>query len=89
MIESGITTKGQTTLPKPVRDALGLKAGDRVRYAILDGKVMLTPVRPARRLFGMLKYDGPPVTLEEIDAAIKDRAVQRFVESVSTDHDRD
>jgi len=33
MIESGITSKGQTTLPKPVREALGVGAGDRVRYA--------------------------------------------------------
>ena len=39
MIESSITTKGQTTLPKPVRDALGVRPGDRVRYLIVDDDV--------------------------------------------------
>ena len=81
MIESGITAKGQTTLPKPVREALGLKAGDRVRYAILDGKVMMMPVLPASRLFGILKYDGPPVSLEDIDEAIKQRAAESVMGS--------
>ena len=34
MIESGITSKGQTTLPKAVREALSIQAGDRIRYVI-------------------------------------------------------
>ena len=29
MLESSVTTKGQTTLPKDVRDSLAVKAGDR------------------------------------------------------------
>ena len=74
MIESGITSKGQTTLPKAVREALGVKPGDRIRYAILDGKVMMLPALPASRLFGRLQYNGPPKTLEEIDRAIGDAA---------------
>ncbi len=74
MIESGITSKGQTTLPKKVRDALGVKPGDRIRYAILDGKVMMLPALPAARLYGRLQYHGPPKTLEEIDRAIGDAA---------------
>jgi len=36
MFESRITTKGQTTLPKPVRDSLEVKPGDKVRYVIID-----------------------------------------------------
>ncbi len=87
MIESGITSKGQTTLPKAVREALGLKAGDRVRYAILNGKVMILPVRPVSRLFGMLKlkYDGPPVTLEEMDRAIAEGAIESGIGSARRD----
>ena len=61
-------------MPKAVREALGIKPGDRIRYAILDGKVMMLPVKPVSRLFGMLKYDGPPKTLEEIDRAMGDAA---------------
>ena len=36
MLESKVFANGSTTLPKPVRDALGIKAGDRVRYVISE-----------------------------------------------------
>jgi len=74
MIESTITKKGQTTLPKPVRETLGLQAGDRVRYVIADGEVRILPVRPIGRLFGALRHDGPAVTLEEMERAVADGA---------------
>ncbi len=74
MIESGITSKGQTTLPKAVREALSVRAGDRVRYVILEGEVRIMPVRPVNRLFGVLKHHGPPVTLEDMNRAIAEGA---------------
>ena len=77
MIESGITSKGQTTLPKPVREALGVGAGDRVRYVINDGEVRILAVRPIGRLFGALRHDGPPVTLEQMEDAIADGVSQK------------
>lgn len=72
--ESTITSRGQTTLPKQVRDALELEPGDKVRYFIFDGEVRIAPVRPIERLFGILKYDGPPVSLEDIDRGIAEGA---------------
>ena len=69
MHESAVTKKGQTTLPKAVRDALGVQAGDRVRYVVLDGEARMLPVRPIDRLVGALRHDGPPVTLEEMERA--------------------
>ena len=69
MIESSITSKGQTTVPKAVREALGLETGDKVRYLIDDHEVRLLPVRPISRLFGMLKYHGPVVTIDEMEQA--------------------
>ena len=74
MIESSITKKGQTTLPKPVRETLGVQAGDRVRYIIFNGEVRILAVRPISRLFGMLQHNGPAVTLEEMEQAIADGA---------------
>ena len=74
MIESAITSKGQTTLPKAVREALSVRAGDRVRYVILEGEVRIMPVRPVNRLFGVLEHHGPPVTLEDMDSAIAEGA---------------
>ncbi len=32
MYQSVVFSKGQTTLPKPVREALGVEAGDTLRY---------------------------------------------------------
>ena len=78
MIESAITSKGQTTLPKPVRKALGVVPGDRVRYVIFDNnEVRMIPVRPLSRLFGVLRHKGLPVTLEDMDRAIADGARER------------
>ena len=76
MIESGITSKGQTTLPKAVRDALSVQAGDRIRYVIEGSEVRILPVRPIGRLYGALQYDGPTVTLDDMERAIADGADQ-------------
>ena len=76
MFESSVTVKGQTTLPKAVRESLAVKAGDKLRYVILDEGVLIMPVRPVSRLFGRLKYDGPAVSLEDMERAIADGAVE-------------
>ena len=76
MNESVINSKGQITLPKAVRKALSVEAGGRLRYIIQDDEVRIVPVRPTARLFGMLKYDGPPVTLEDMDRAIAEGACE-------------
>ena len=77
MVQSAITSKGQTTLPKSVREALGVRAGDRVRYVILDNEVRILPVRPIDRLFGALKHDGPPVTLEDMERTVAEAMCSR------------
>lgn len=76
MFESSITIKGQTTLPKAVRDSLAVKAGDKVRYVILDEGVLIMPVRSTSRLFGSLRYDGQAVSLEDMEDAIAEGAVE-------------
>ena len=42
MIHSRLTSKAQTTIPRPVRQALGVGPGDMIEYAIDDGRVVLT-----------------------------------------------
>lgn len=76
MNESSITEKGQTTIPKPVREFLGLRAGDKVRYVITDGGVRIMPVRSVSRLCGVFQHDGPTVTLEEMERAVADGACE-------------
>lgn len=46
MITSKLTAKAQTTIPQPVRSALGLRAGDEVIYQIEGDRVVLTRARP-------------------------------------------
>ena len=74
MIESAITSKGQTTLPKAVREALAVQPGDRVRYIVQGDEVRIRKVKPIGRLFGALKYDGPPVSLQDMERAIVEGA---------------
>jgi antitoxin PrlF len=57
MIQSRITSKSQTTIPAPVRKALGLKAGDVVVYRIEEGRVVMTRAEGAT--------DDPFATFEE------------------------
>ncbi len=45
MITSKITSKAQTTIPQPVRAALGLREGDEVAYQIEGDRVLLTKAR--------------------------------------------
>ena len=44
LYQSKIFANGSTTLPKPVRDALGVKAGDSVRYAISENGVQVLKI---------------------------------------------
>ena len=76
MLESTVTIEGQTTLPMAVRDSLAVRAGDRLRYVIVDEGVLMVPVRPTSRLFGSLKYDGPPVSLQDMEDAISEGSVE-------------
>ena len=70
MISSTISSKGQTTLPKAIRQVLKLKEGDKINYFVHDDEVRIVPVRPIDRLFGVLKHEGPAVSLEEMEQAI-------------------
>ena len=77
MLESTVTDKGQTTLPAHVRNALSIKPGDRVRYFIHGSKVHIIKTSSLSDLKGMLRYDGPPISLEEMEQAIADSACGR------------
>ena len=65
MLESRISNGGRTTLPKAVRDALGLQTGDRVRYVVQEGEVRIVKLLPSRRLYGALRHGGPTMALAE------------------------
>lgn len=71
MLESTLTSKGQTTVPRMVRDALGIKPQEQLLWDIAkDGSVTVRPKPSALSLFGSLRSSVPfPGIREEKEAA--------------------
>ena len=75
-----LTSKGQLTLPKPIRELLRLHPGDAVDFVIDDqGEVRVRAGRfDARDLRGLLRKPGrKPVSLEAMDEAIRSARAHR------------
>jgi antitoxin PrlF len=69
---STITSKGQTTVPKEVRDALDVGPGDKLTWEVRGGRVAITTERPALyRLEGFIKHG--PDALKAVAEARKTR----------------
>jgi antitoxin PrlF len=76
-----LTTKGQVTIPKEVRDRLGVDTGDRLNFAVQeDGTVVVTPItRHVRELGGLLRRPRHrPVSIDEMDEGIAKRVRAKF-----------
>jgi AbrB family looped-hinge helix DNA binding protein len=70
-MDSAITSKGQATIPKAIRDRLGLRPGDRVKFFLHpDGSVVLLPRLPASSLRGIVKPKAHGVTIDAMNEAI-------------------
>ncbi len=87
MASSTLTSKGRITIPREVRDRLGLREGDRVVFQFDEqGNLLLRQAAqsPLGRLPGLLKHlaKDRPVTMEEMKAAAKQSAAERFKKSV-------
>jgi AbrB family looped-hinge helix DNA binding protein len=46
--EATLTSKGQTTIPKPIRDSLGMKTGDRMSFTLMPDGVVIMRVKNKR-----------------------------------------
>ena len=83
-----MTSKGQITLPAATRAKLRLVKGAQMEVEETgDGKIVLTP-KPAktgdiRNLRGIIKYDGPPVSIEDMKKAIGDAIAEDYLRSIS------
>ena len=70
MITSRLTTKAQTTIPQPVRAALGVQAGDELAYVIeADRVVILKAPMPTQP-----ESENPFATFSEWDSEADRRA---------------
>jgi AbrB family looped-hinge helix DNA binding protein len=72
MSTATMTSKGQTTIPKDIREKLGLKPGDRIHFVTLpDGTVrLLAQNLPITALKGMLRKPKRALTVEDMNEAI-------------------
>ncbi len=72
-MSTAVTSKGQVTIPKPVRDLLGIEAGTRVEFhrnaqgEIVLSKADKTAPRPSR-FAKLLGHAGPGLSTDEIMA---------------------
>ena len=81
MATATITSKGQVTIPKAVRDSLHLRTGDRIEFVIRgQSEALLRPVtKSVDEVFGKLhQADQPAKTVEEMNGAVS-RALQKRV----------
>ena len=77
-----MTSKGQTTVPKEVRDFLGLEEGTQVEWVLDEGKATLKP-KPKVRAIDLAGILGKPpkgagATLKDFDDAIAAGIIERF-----------
>ena len=58
--DATLTSKGQTTIPKEIRDRLGMKPGDRMTFTLMPDATVVMRVKSKRvtELAGMLKKKG-------------------------------
>jgi antitoxin PrlF len=78
MIESTITDKGQTTVPKEVREALGIKPRQRLQWDLAeDGSAVVRPEPSALALFGSLKSRKKFPGIKEEKAAMRKAVASR------------
>ncbi len=77
-----LTAKGQITLPKEVREQLGLQPKDKLLVMVQGGHIILIPIRmrPLTELFGALPVDGPVPDLSEIREQLRWELGRRIAE---------
>ncbi|MBS0571306.1 MAG: type II toxin-antitoxin system PrlF family antitoxin [Proteobacteria bacterium] len=71
MISSKLTSKAQTTIPQPVRKALGVRDGDEIEYRIEGHRAVLSKAKPA-------PVDDPFHTFDEWDSDADRRAYAKL-----------
>jgi antitoxin PrlF len=82
MASSTVTSKGQITIPKAIRERLGLEEGSVLEFIVDEsGQVFLRPRADdgMDRVFGALREFAPkrPVTVDEMKAVVKARAARK------------
>jgi AbrB family looped-hinge helix DNA binding protein len=88
MVTTTLSSKGQVVLPRSVREARGLREG--AKFEVIDAgedivlrqigkqRVDFPPTTKDDLLAARIKYDGPPVSIEDMDRAVQEEAKRRW-----------
>ena len=78
MSSATVTSKGQITIPKEVRDDLRLEPGARITFTRRsNGDYVITrEPKSVRRLRGVISYEGPPVDVDAMNDSIAAAAAE-------------
>jgi AbrB family looped-hinge helix DNA binding protein len=79
MFRATVTSKGQITLPKPVRDALGLSKSTVVVFEVRDGEAVM---RPLGRGFLDLFATVPPHSRPEDWQKIREQTMEEVAREI-------
>jgi AbrB family looped-hinge helix DNA binding protein len=75
MAASIVSTKGQVVIPARVRTELGVEAGSRIEFVKTEEGWLIKPaVLPVTALKGLLRKPKKPVSVEDMNRAIRRRA---------------
>ena len=81
MPSTRVGRRGQLTIPKAVRQSLGIAEGDHIAFVQRGGEVVLRPVRQSLRdLRGSVAVDGPQ-DFDEIRSAVRAARAQRATDA--------
>jgi AbrB family looped-hinge helix DNA binding protein len=81
MARTRLSSKGQVIIPKGVRERHGWQAGLELEVedhgdAVVLREVNRFPPTTVDEVYGCLKYEGPPVKVEEMDEAVMREAMK-------------
>ena len=73
MTRATLTSKGQITIPKEVRERLGVEAGDRLEFVEQERGVykVVAATKDVRHLKGLVPKPRRHVSVEEMKAAVR------------------
>lgn len=78
MFTAVVSSKGQITIPKLVRDGLGVETGDRVEFVELERGIytVVAATRDVRDLKGMIPKPARSVSVADMNKAIRRHTVR-------------
>ena len=78
-----MSSKGQLVIPKSVRSDYEWDAGMEFQIERIDGAIVIRPKNPfpkttLEEVAGCLNYDGPVITLEDMEEALKRGILEKY-----------